>query len=376
MSEDSEDTMTKKIAIESTAEAYLELLAARGVEYLFANAGTDFAPLIEAWAKRLAQGQALPKPVTVRDETPAVAMAQGYAMVTGRPQAVMVHVIVGAANALAGIINAARVGVPMLFTAGRNPITEVGMPGARNRPIHWAQESFDQAGLAREFVKWDYELRNFLQLETVVDRALAIASAEPQGPVYLTLPREVLSEAQESFEYSPTSRAPKPTATVAGPDAIAAAASILAAARRTLILAKAAGRDPGAVASLVALAEALGAPVVDQFHTHVNFPQDHPLHGGFDAAPHLDAADAILVVESDVPWFPAFTRPRAEARIIHVGVDPLFSRYPLRGFPTDLALAGTPRLALQALAEAVERFADGAVVAERRARWTAQHTRQ
>src|SRR5207249_4992758 len=139
----------------------------------------------------------------------AEAMAHGYAMVTGRPQAVMVHVIVGAANALAGIINASRVGVPMLFTAGRNPITEAGLPGARNRPIHWAQESFDQAGLAREFVKWDYELRNFLQLETVVDRALAIASAEPQGPVYLTLPREVLSEAQESFEYSATSRAPK-----------------------------------------------------------------------------------------------------------------------------------------------------------------------
>ena len=107
--------MTKKIAIESTAEAYLELLASRGVEYVFANAGTDFAPLIEAWAKRLAQGQALPRPVTVPHETPAVAMAHGYAMVTGRPQAVMVHVIVGAANALAGIINASRVGVPMLL---------------------------------------------------------------------------------------------------------------------------------------------------------------------------------------------------------------------------------------------------------------------
>src|SRR2546425_836035 len=257
MSEDSEDTMTKKIAIESTAEAYLELLAARGVEYLFANAGTDFAPLREAGAKRLAEGQALPKAVTVRHETPAVARAHGYAMVTGRPQAVMVHVIVGAANALAGIINAARVGVPMLFTAGRNPITEAGMPGARTRPIHWAQESFDQAGLAREFVKWDYELRNFVQLETVVDRALAITTAEPQGPVYLTLPREVLSEAQESFEYSESSRAPKPTATVAGPEGIAEAAKVLAAARRPLIIVKAAGRDPGAVAPLVALP---GAP--------------------------------------------------------------------------------------------------------------------
>src|SRR5205823_5192626 len=274
------DTMTKKIAIESTAEAYLELLASRGVEYVFANAGTDFAPLIEAYAKRLAQGQALPRPVTVPHETPAVAMAHGYAMVTGRPQAVMVHVIVGAANALAGIINASRVGVPMLFTAGRNPITEAGMPGARNRPIHWAQESFDQAGLAREFVKWDYELRNFVQLETVVDRALAITTAEPQGPVYLTLPREVLSEAQESFEYSESSRAPKPTATVAGPEGIAEAAKVLAAARRPLIIVKAAGRDSGAVAPLVALAEAVGAPVVDQVHTHMNFPHHHDLHAG------------------------------------------------------------------------------------------------
>src|SRR6185295_8155545 len=161
--------MAKRIAIESTAEAYLELLAARGVEYFFANAGTDFAPLIEAYAKRGAQGQAAPRPITVPHEVPAVAMAHGYAMVTGRAQAVMVHVIVGAANAMGGIINAARSNAPMLFTAGRNPLTESGYAGSRDRAIHWAQESFDQGGLAREFVKWDYELRNFSQLETVVD---------------------------------------------------------------------------------------------------------------------------------------------------------------------------------------------------------------
>ena len=360
--------MSKKVAIESTAEAYLELLAARGVEYMFANAGTDFAPLIEAWAKRLAQGQPLPKPVTVPHETPAVAMAHGYAMVTGRPQVVMVHVLVGAANALAGVINAARVGVPMLFTAGRNPITEAGLPGARNRPIHWAQESFDQAGLAREFVKWDYELRNFVQLETVVDRALAITQAEPQGPVYLTLPREVLSEAQESFEYSPASRAPRPTPTVAAPEAIAEAAKILVSARKPLIIAKASGRDPGAVPALVALAEALGAPVVDQFHTHMNFPQEHDLHGGFDATPYLDEADAILIAESDVPWFPALKTPRADARLIQVAVDPLFSRYPIRGFGADVALPGAPRLTLAALAETVRKQIDGKTVAERRAK--------
>src|SRR5678815_3593152 len=145
--------MLKRAAVESTAEAYLELLAARGVDYLFANAGTDFAPLIEAYAKRGAQGQAFPQPITVPHETPAVAMAHGYTMVTGRPQAVMVHVIMGAANALNNVINAARANVPMLFTAGRSPITESGSRGSRDRHIHWAQESFDQGAMFREFVK-------------------------------------------------------------------------------------------------------------------------------------------------------------------------------------------------------------------------------
>ena len=360
--------MSKKVAIESTAEAYLELLAARGIEYLFANAGTDFAPLIEAYAKRFATGQALPRPVTVPHEVPAVAMAHGFAMVTGRPQAVMVHVIVGAANATGGLINAARAGVPMLFTAGRNPITEAGFRGSRNRPIHWAQESFDQGALVREFVKWDYELRNFAQLETVVDRALAITAAEPQGPVYLTLPREVLGEAHDVFEYAHTSRAPRPADAVAAPEAIQHAARILVAARRPLVITKAAGRDPAAVPALVAVAEALGAPVVDQFHTHVNFPQDHALHGGFDASPYLDDADAILVVESDVPWFPALKAARPDAQLVHVAVDPLFTRYPVRGFAADVALPGAPRLTLAALAAALRASVPSNVAADRRER--------
>src|SRR5437016_7466375 len=288
--------MLKRAAVESTAEAYLELLAARGVEYLFANAGTDFAPLIEAYAKRGAQGQASPRPITVPHEVPAVAMAHGYAMVSGRPQVVMVHVIVGAGNAVGGIINAARSNVPVLFSAGRNPITEAGHAGSRDRHIHWAQESFDQAAMVREFVKWDYELRSVSDLETVVDRALTLAQAEPQGPVYLTLPREVLGARQEAIEYADPARMVKPAPVVPAPEAVAEAAQLLAAARNPLIIVKAAGRDPGAVPSLVALAEALGAPVFEQANTYINFPQDHALHAGFDPAPHLEEADVILEI--------------------------------------------------------------------------------
>jgi len=368
--------MRKQASVETTAEAYLELLAARGVEYLFANAGTDFAPIIEAYARRGAQGQARPRPMTVPHEVVAVGMAHGYAMVTGRPQAVMVHVIVGTANALGGIMNAARSNVPLLFTAGRNPITEAGAVGSRDRSIHWAQESFDQAGIVREFVKWDYELRSMSHLETVVDRALAITQAEPQGPVYLTLPREVLAERLEAFEYSDPARAPRPGPLAPDAETVAEAARLLASARHPIVITKALGRDPEAVGALVTLAEALALPVFEHSHTHLNFPQDHPLHGGFDSTPALGEADLILVAESDAPWYPHLKAPRPEAKIIQIGVDPLFSRYPIRGFHGDVALAGTPRLTLKALARAAAPLADRGVVAERRRRWESEHSRQ
>ena len=163
---------------ETAADAWLGLLAARGVEYLFANGGTDFAPVVEAYAKGHKLGWRLPEIVVVPHENMGVAMAHGYAMVTGKPQAMMVHVGVGTANALNGLINASRQNVPILFTAGRTPLTESGaVPAARNNYIHWAQEHFDQGGMLREFVKWDYELRHAEQVETVIDRALAIAKS-------------------------------------------------------------------------------------------------------------------------------------------------------------------------------------------------------
>jgi acetolactate synthase I/II/III large subunit len=366
--------MLKKVAVESAAEAYLELLAARGVEYFFANAGTDFAPLIEAYSKRQAEGKALPRPLTVPHEITAVGMAHGYAMVTGRPQVVMVHVIVGTANALGGVINAARAHAPILVTAGRTPLTEEKLPGARNRHIHWAQESFDQGAMVREFVKWDYELRMGAQLETVVDRALAIARSEPQGPVYLTLPRETLSERMENIEYFDPARVTPPAPSVADPAAVERAAEILAGARNPIAIVKSSGRDPGAVAPLVALAEALGMPVFDQAATHLNFPQDHALYGGGDPTAYLADADRIVVVEADAPWFPALRSPGPETTVIQIGHDPLFSRYPIRGFAVDLGLAGAPRLTLAALAAALRRRGlDAGAVSTRRTRWEAEH---
>jgi acetolactate synthase-1/2/3 large subunit len=287
----------------------------------------------------------------------------------------MVHVIVGTANGLGGVINAACANAPMLFTAGRNPLTESGLRGSRDRQIHWAQESFDQGAMVREFVKWDYELRNFIQLETVVDRALAIAQAEPQGPVYLTLPREVIGERHDTFEYSEPSRMPRPSEAMADPAVVAEAARVLAAAKNPIVVTKAGGRDPRAVPALVRLAETLGAGVFEHFHTHLAFPQDHPLHVAFDVHPYLDQADAIIVLECDAPWFPVDKNPSREAKVVQIGVDPLFSRIPIRGFPGDVSLSGSPRLTLAALADALQPLVDKAAVAERRRRWEAEHRR-
>ena len=176
------------------------------MDFFLANAGTDFATLVDAFARREAEGKRAPRPLVVPHESVAVGMAHGAWLATGRPQAVMVHVTVGTANAACGIITAARSQVPILMTAGRTPITEEGPPGTRDLYIHWAQESFDQGAMLREYVKWDYELRVPSQVEAVVDRAFELMLSEPRGPVYLTLPREVLAAPLPSLDITSPAR--------------------------------------------------------------------------------------------------------------------------------------------------------------------------
>lgn len=343
----------KKIAIENTAQAYLELLHDRGIKYFFGNAGTDFAPLIDGFARLKKEKKLSPQPILVPHEFAAVSMAHGYTMVTGEPQAVMVHVNVGTSNALTGIMNAFRANIPMLCTAGRTPITEGELFGGRNLHIHWAQESFDQAAMLREYVKWDYELRNFWQLEKVVDRALNIAMAEPKGPVYLSLPREVLAEEHEEFTYT---TAQSKLSVKPGPDAeaIRQASLLLSKATHPLIITSMAGKNPQVVPELVKLCESFALPVVmAASNLYMNFPSDHPLHLGYDPLRYLAWADVILVIESDVPWFPHKGQPQAGAKVIQMGIDPLFSRYPMRTFPVDVAIVGDVEASLRLLRQAL-----------------------
>ena len=275
------------IPVENGAQAYLEVLRAKGVKYFFINPGTDSAPINEAFAKFAAEGKNEPKLILALHETLATSMAYGYAMVTGDPQVVMVHVTVGTANALASIINAYRTHVPIVFTAGRTPIFEEQVPGSRDFDVHWAQELFDQGNLLREFVKWDYELRAVEQLPLVVERAFKIANTAPRGPVYLILPRELLMEQMTQVKILPHERYLPSSPTAADPSAIKKAADLLLAAENPIIITGKLGNNPNAVEKLVKFAESLAIPVIEMPRYSMNFPTTHSLHLGYNVSPYI-----------------------------------------------------------------------------------------
>src|SRR6476659_10363825 len=261
---------------DNVAGAYLALLADWGVDYLFGNAGTDFAPLIEAYSQAAQTGVPVPRPILATHENLAVSMAHGYGMVSRRIPAVMVHVSVGTANMVCAAMNAARENVAILLTAGSSPLTDTGLLGSRDGYIHWAQDMYDQAGMIREIVKWDYELRNGEQLTTVVDRALAIAATEPRGPVYLSLPREVIAAPFAAPEQASPSRLTPAAPAAPDANAIAEAARLLAQAKRPLIVTSNAGRDATAFGALAQFAERFAVPVV----------QHRPRYLSLTSSPH------------------------------------------------------------------------------------------
>ncbi|HEX4988142.1 MAG TPA: thiamine pyrophosphate-requiring protein [Candidatus Binatia bacterium] len=335
----------------TVSDAYMALLADRGIEYWFANAGTDFAPVVETLAKAQMLETKVPKAVTCPHENTAMHMAIGYFLVTGRPQAVMVHVNVGTANGMNGLLNAARGHVPVLFTAGRTPTNEDGLAGHRSLDIHWTQEMFDQAGMLRESVKWDYELRNGQQLETVVDRALTIAKSEPMGPVYLSLPREVLSQTMAEFTYTTPSRQHAAAPAFPNGDAVEELAALLADAENPLIITSSAGRDPKAWSALADFAERYAIPVIQYRNRYMSIPSNHPMNLGYELSPLLEKADVILAVDVPVPWLPAYDKVRDDAKVIHMGPDPLHGYVPVRGHPCDIALACATAEGLRVLNE-------------------------
>lgn len=362
--------MSNKQAVErSVADNYLQVLLDHGIEYVFANAGTDFAPIIEALVAARKAGRPTPEFITVPHENVAISMAHGYFLATGKPAAVMVHVTVGTANALCGLMNAARDQAPMLFTAGRTPNTERGHIGSRNASIHWGQDSFDQGGLVREFVKWDYEMRPGQPPEEIVGRALDIAMTEPMGPVYLCMPREMLGDPTDKVPEPPRKRTLGALPAAPSSKAIRETAEAIAGAEFPLIITSNSGRDPANVAKLSRIVETFGIGIAlpgEPGARELNIPTTSPMFLGVHPAEAIARADVILCIDCEVPWWPSQVSPKDSCKLIHLSADPFFAQYPVRGFKMDLAISGSSSIGLCKLEDALKEACSDQAVTEKR----------
>jgi acetolactate synthase-1/2/3 large subunit len=324
--------MNNTIPVETGAEAFLEMLNANGVEYIFLNPGTDTFALQEAICKFKALGKPCPEPITCLHESVALAAAHGYFMVRGRPQVVFVHADLGLQQVGGALHNAQRGRIGVILCSGKVPSN---IDKGRGNQVHWLQEQFDQAGTVRNYVKWEYELRSNESIHHVVQRAFQVATSEPSGPVYLAMPQDLMAEKISSVTISPVSR--HAAASVSGLDTalLEEIGEALIKAENLLIITGYSGRHPDCVSSLVNLAEVLGARVISAPH-RLNFPTNHPLYGGIDPSAYIKDADVILVVDNDVPYIPSRVKPREDARIIQVDIDPLKVNLPMWGFPADI----------------------------------------
>jgi acetolactate synthase I/II/III large subunit len=360
----------------TTAHYFLEGLVDLGVDYIFANLGTDHVSLIEELARWDFEGRKHPDMVLCPHEVVAVHMAGGYALATGRVQAVLVHVDAGTANAAMAIQNLFRYRLPVMLFAGRAPYTLHGeLPGSRDTYVHFVQDPFDIASIVRPYVKWEYSLPSGIVVKEALARASAFAQSEPPGPVYMMLPRETLAEQWDdaAMPAYPPSRYGSVQLGGIEPARVEAIAKTLMAAENPIALTAYLGRKPGAVAVLDRLARTCGIRVAEFNSIDVNIPQDSPCFAGFDPLPLLETADLGLLLDSDVPYIPRYAGRVGAINWIQIDIDPLKSEFPMWGFPTDMRIQGDCATVLQQVCEAVEARADDAYrrrVAARIASWS------
>lgn len=317
----------------------MEVLRSEGVTHLFGNPGTTELPLMDA----LASADDL-RYVLALQEATAVGMADGYAQVTGRPAVLNLHSSAGLGNAIGNLTNAQANGTPLVVTAGQQD----------RRHLH--QDPLlagDLVGLARSVSKWTHEVTTLGELGTIMRRAFHDAASAPAGPVFVSIPMDVLDEVGD---------APVPAASTIDRAAVAGGIEGLAqrladaAPDRLLVVAGDEVAASGGVAALTAVAEVLGCAVRGSpLHSNIVFPTAHPLWAGLlpaqasgmDAA--LDGYDTVLLVGGRAfmayPWSAGPAVPPGTS-LLHLSPD---AHQLGRTWPTDLGLVGDPRATLEAL---------------------------
>ncbi|KAI1631565.1 thiamine pyrophosphate enzyme, N-terminal TPP binding domain-containing protein [Biscogniauxia mediterranea] len=313
--------------------AFFEAIWEAGVTHCFVNLGSDHPSIIEAMVKGQRENKGeFPRIITCPNEMVAMSMADGYARLTGKPQCVIVHVDVGTQGLGAAVHNSSMGRAPVLVFAGLSPFTLDGeMRGSRTEYIHWIQNVPDQTQILGQYCRYAGEIKTGKNIKQMVNRALQFATSDPQGPVYLVGAREVMEEeiapySLEQDEWEAVELGGLPT------KASKMIAEALVGAETPLLITGYSGRNLKIPAALVELANTVkGLRVLDTGGSDMCFPASHPGWLGlrFGVDPAIEQADVILILDCDVPWIPTLNRPRKEARIFHIDVDPLKQMMPL-----------------------------------------------
>jgi benzoylformate decarboxylase len=344
----------------SGARAFLDMLADAGVEYLFGNPGTTELPLMDALVdyQRIAYVLAL-------QEVPVMAMADGYAMASGKLGVVNLHISCGLGNAMGMLYNAHREGTPLLVTAGQ---TDRRLK--LEEPILWA----DMVSVARPWTKWAYEVDRIADLPVALRRAVQTALTPPSGPVFLSLPMDLQAEVAD-LDVSPAPRLDRRTRPPR--EALRQAADTLAQAANPAILVGSRVQEADAVAELVQVAEALGAPVLSESgttHGRLAFPVQHPLYAqgmplwSPEVRQRLAEYDVLLVVGMDLlRQYVYFEPSRAipeHVKLVHLDED----QWQIgKNYPVAVGVLGDVKMSLAELAEVLpSKLSSAAKTAARR----------
>lgn len=304
----------------------------------------------------------------------AMSMADGYARLTNKPQAVIVHVDVGTQGLGAAVHNASTGRAPILLFAGLSPFTLEGeMRGSRTEYIHWIQDVPDQKQILSQYMRYSGELRTGKNVKQMVNRALQFARSAPQGPVYLCGAREVMEEDIEPYSidqnlWEPVELGGLPSR------AVRDIAQALAGAKQPLVITGYAGRNHAFPAKLVELADAVkGLRVLDTGGSDMCFPASHPGWVGlrFGREEVIQSADVILILDCDVPWIPTGCKPKKGARIFHVDCDPLKQMMPVFYIDAQKRYRADSLTATEQITEHLTSSGAAEEIAEAGSRWEA-----
>ena len=270
--------------------AMLDQLVAEGLPYVFGNPGTTE----QAFMDGLQEYPQL-QYILALQEGVATGIADGYARASGRPAFLQLHIMPGLGNAMGMLYNSYRAGTPLVVYAGQHP-----QRGVSQEPIL----AGDLVRLAEPLTKWAAEAQDAAEIPVLLRRAFKTAAEPPRGPVFISVPANVMDE-EADVDIAPSNRVA--TASRPDPEAIERAARMLADAKAPVIIAGDGVSLSGGQPELVQLAETTGARVFTTFAAELPFPSAHPLYGGLLAVVsepmlkgQLASADLVLTIGTAV----------------------------------------------------------------------------